>query len=292
MKIIIFLLSFISIVSKLNAQNNFEYNFLGREYIHYKGVQFKLNINEYFGLEYSFYSDIKDCQLSYNKNVKYPDPNMVGATLRDSLINKVYLVEKIIDLNGNDLFDKTINYSSINPILVLKDLHNGEIIFYKYNKDISIEFPFLTSKIIYPNNFFCSKIEKEIDEFTNEIKFSTPSLSDGEISPVSILKIISKGKTIYYLSLRTQGSTININKTGVIILFQDGTKWSKDAKIDADVGRNGFDYSAFITLNPNDLAIFSTKKIKKFRLYIYDQEISPRNAELFKYYVDCIKTIK
>jgi hypothetical protein len=292
MKIIIFLLSFVSIVSKLNAQNNFEYNFLGREYLHYKGVQFKLNVNEYFGLEYSFYSDIKECQLSYNKNVKYQDPNMVGATLKDSLVNKVYLVEKIIDYNGNELSDKTVNYSSTNPILVLKDLHNGEIIFYKYNKDISIEFPFLTSKIIYPNNFFCSKIEKEIDEFTNEIKFSTPTLSDGEISPVSILKIISKGKTIYYLSLRTQGSTININKTGVIILFQDGTKWSKDAKIEADAGRNGFDYSAFITLNPNDLAIFSSKKIKKFRLYIYDQEISPRNADLFKYYVDCIKTIK
>lgn len=292
MKIIIFLLSFVSIVSKLNAQTNFENNFLGKDYLLYKGVKFKLSENAYLGFDYTFYSDLKNCQTKYDNNVIYPDPSSINITIMDSLKNRIFNVENIIDASGNELIESFKIESNITPIFLLKDLSSGQLIYFKYNSEREIKFPFLTSKIIYPINYFCTKIEKEIDEFTNEIKFSTPSISDGEILPMSILKIISKGKTIYYLSLRTQGNTININKTGVIILFQDGTKWTKESKIDADAGRNGFDYSAFISLNPNDLAIFSTKKIKKFRLYIYDQEISPRNAELFKYYVDCIKTIK
>ncbi|SFI14112.1 SRPBCC family protein [Halpernia frigidisoli] len=174
----------------------------------------------------------------------------------------------------------------------MKDTASGQKIYYKYDKEYEHNFPFNTSKIKYPTDYFCSKIEKEKDEFTSELKFSSPLMSGRQISPMIIYKHINKGKSVYYLSLHTNGSTVNVNESGVIILFQDGTKWTRSSKIDVDAGSNGFDYSSFITLTSTDLLTFSTKKIKKFRLYIYDEDVDPSSAEKFKLYTECIKNSK
>ncbi len=107
-----------------------------------------------------------------------------------------------------------------------------------------------------------------------------------------IYKHINKGKSVYYLSLRTYGSTVNVNETGVIILFTDGTKWTRQSKIDVDAESSGFEYSAFITLALTDLTTFSTKKIKKFRLYIYDEVVNSSDADKFKLFVKCVKETK
>ena len=85
---------------------------------------------------------------------------------------------------------------------------------------------------------------------------------------------------------------MSVNKTGVIILFTDGTKWTRQSEIDVDAESDGFEYSAFIPLTQEDLITFSTKKIKKFRLYIYDEEIGSCDADRFKIFVKCIKGSK
>jgi hypothetical protein len=277
---------------KVQAQTTFEHNFLGDEFYLYKGVLLKLIDNPISGFGHTFYSDLKYCQSSYDNNVIYPDTKYNFNTVKDSLMNRIFLIENIVDKTGQEWNESSKTDYSAKPLFVLKDTLSGQKIYYKYDKEYEHNFPFNTSKITYPADYFCSKIEKEKDEFTNELKFSSPLMSGRQISPMTIYKHINKGKSVYYLSLRTNGSTVNVNESGVIILFQDGTKWTRASKIDVDAGSNGFDYSAFISLTPADLLTFTTKKIKKFRLYIYDEEVNSSDADRFKLFTECIKNAK
>jgi hypothetical protein len=277
---------------KVQAQTTFERNFLGDDFSLYKGVLLKLIDNPILGLGHTFYSDLKFCQSVYDNNVIYPDKKCNFNTVPDSLMNRIFLVESIVDKTGQEWNEASKTDFFAKPIFVLKDTLSGQKIYFKYDKEFEHNFPFNTSKINYPVDDLCSQIEKEKDEFTNELKFNSPLINGRQISPLTIYKYINKGKATYYLSLRTNGSTVNVNQTGVIILFQDGTKWARASKIDVDAGSNGFDYSTFITLTPTDLKTFGTKKIKKFRLYIYDEDVNSSDADKFKLYTECIKNAK
>lgn len=277
---------------KVQAQTTFEHNFLGDEFSLYKGVLIKLIDNPISGFGHTFYSDLKYCQSEFDNNVIYPDTKYNFNTVKDSLMNRIFLVENIVDKTGQVWNESSNTDYFAKPLFVLKDTVSGQRIYFKYDKKYEDSFPFNTSTINYPADYFCSKIEKEKDEFTNELRFSSPLMNGRQISPMTIYKYINKGKTVYYLSLRTNGSTVNVNKSGVIILFQDGTKWTRASKIDVEAGSNGFEYSAFITLTPTDLTTFLTKRIKKFRLYIYDEEVNSSDADRFKLYTECIKKAK
>lgn len=277
---------------KVNGQTTFEYNFLGEDFTLYKGTLLKLIDNPISGFRQAFYSDLKYCQSKYDNNVVYPDKKYNFVTVKDSLKNRVFLVEDIIDKTGKEWNEayKTDHFAE--PIFVLRDTLSEQKIYYKYDKEYEDNFPFNTSKINYPTDYFCSKIDKQIDDFTNEVKLNSPLMSSRQLSPMIIYKHINNGKIVYYLSLSTYGSTVNVNENGVIILFQDGTKWTRASKINVEADSKGFEYSAFITLTPADLVTFSTKKIKKFRLYIYDKEVNSSDAEKFRLYAQCIKTAK
>ena len=59
-------------------------------------------------------------------------------------------------------------------------------------------------------------------------------------------------------------------------------------KVDVEAESSNFEYRAFITLTPNDLILLKSKKIAKFRLYIYDNSIDEYFAEKFINYVKCV----
>ena len=83
------------------------------------------------------------------------------------------------------------------------------------------------------------------------------------------IKVIIGSKVRYYLSLDTKGSTLNYGIKGVYVLFTDKSKWNRlNEKIDVTYD-DGYTYSSFIELFPNDLKLFQTKTISKFRLFIY-----------------------
>ena len=289
------LLLFILITTFLKgqAQTTFEHNFLGKDFFLYKGALFKLTDDPISELNFTFYSDLKYCQSPFDENVIYPlKNNIMVCTVKDSIMNRIFFVESIVDKTGQEWNETSeTDYFSM-PLFVLKDTLTGQKIYYKYDKKHEGSFPFNTSKINYPVNYFCEKIEKEKDEFTGELKFNSPIMNGIKISPIIIYKYINKGKAVYYLSLMTYGNTFNINKTGVIILFKDGTKWTRASEIDVDTESYGFKYSAFISLTTADLTIFSTKKIKKFRLYIYDEEVNSSDSDKFKLFTKCIKDTK
>ncbi|HEY1192616.1 hypothetical protein [Flavobacterium sp.] len=271
-----------------NAQK-FEDNYLGKDYLLYKGASFKLKDDaSVYGFSHAFYSDLKYCQSSYDKNVIYPSKEFYFNTAKDSLLNRVFIVQNIVDKNGNTLDNSLYE----KPIFVLKDSLSKQIIFYKYNVKSEHDFCFNTSKITYDESVFCAKLEREVDDFTDEIKISSPLMISGSLSPIMIYKYLKKGKPpLYYLSLKTSGSTLTVNGKGVIVLFDDGTKWLKPQnKVDIDATSNGYMYSSFIPLSTTDLATFTTKKIKKIRLYIYDGSVVPSDADKFTLFVKCLKT--
>jgi hypothetical protein len=120
------------------------------------------------------------------------------------------------------------------------------------------------------------EIQREDDEFENTITFYTNLLK-----PISLTKVIRGSKVNYYLSLSTNGSTLNYGIKGVYVLFTDKSKWNKlNEKVDVKYD-DGYIYSSFIELLPNDLKLFQTKTISKFKLYIYDEIIEIEDAEKF-----------
>ncbi len=271
--------------STLTAQT-FNENFLGDDFIQYKAAFFKLKDNAILGFSHTFYGDLKYCQKSYDNNVIYPETKYKFNTVKDSLLNRIFLVEDIIGKDGNTFtggsyFDK--------PIFLLRDTTTKQAIYYLYDKQYENNFPFLVSQITIDINTLCSKIERRTDDFTNEVTINNPIIEGRKISSMILYKTIKSGKVFYFLSLETYGSTVNVGETGLIILFDDGTKMSKPTiKIDVDTDEKGFKYSAYIPLTETELKSLTKKKIKKFRLYIYDEEVSPGFAEKFTYYVKCI----
>jgi len=134
-------------------------------------------------------------------------------------------------------------------------------------------------------------IKREVDQFTNEITISSPLLKS-----IYFEKVINNTKTSFYLWLRAFGLT-HTNGEGVIIIFDDGTKWSKPTqKINVTTGPpndwNAYEYSAFISLTSNDLKILSTKKISQYRLYIFDNALGSKSSEEYMLYIKTIMTMK
>lgn len=136
----------------------------------------------------------------------------------------------------------------------------------------------------------CKKIERRVDEFTGKITINSPLSLGMRLNPLIIYKFIdeSNKQGLYALSLRAYGSTLSLGKKEIIVLFEDGTKWQRDAELDAEPSSSGYEYSVFIPLQQEDLTTFSTKKISKYRLYIYDTEIATKNGEKFRVDVECV----
>lgn len=138
----------------------------------------------------------------------------------------------------------------------------------------------------------CETLEKKVDDFSNKITISTPLLNGSEVLRLGMVKTILKGKITYYLSLTCSGITPVVGAKGVFVIFSDGTKWSRPNKVDVSASERGYEYFAFVALTPADVAIFSNKVIRKYKLDIFDRECSSNEAENFRDQSICLKTAK
>lgn len=267
------------------CQNYNEYYF-GEDVYLYKNALIKIDPNSTASLNYCFYGSLKDCQTSFNDNVLYPEKEFKFVTSKTKLEGRIFSVDKIIDNQGNDLTGRASRMNA--PILVIKDTTTKEIIYFKYDvkyASTSFGFPFLTN-VTLSKEYFCNKLESKKDDFTGEVKIQNPYSST---TKEYIYKMINKSDTIYYLSLKAYGSTATVDGKGVIILFDDGSKLEKpDEKIDVKVGQKDYDYSCFIRLTKEDIQLLRKNKISKYRLYIYDTNVSSFSAESLVNYTNCI----
>jgi len=129
--------------------------------------------------------------------------------------------------------------------------------------------------------------DKHTDDFTGEIIIKSPAVYNMQIE-----KFINKTKTSYFLILKATSSECFVNKTAVNLIFTDSSKWNKTAKITSDIVGGEFEYTALILLNDNDLQLFSTKKIWKYRLYVLDRKVNNGEAANFMGFVKCIMETK
>lgn len=137
---------------------------------------------------------------------------------------------------------------------------------------------------------WCSIIERNVDDFTNEVKISTPYY----MNPMIIKYIYPNGSIKYYLSLSLDDSYCTAGGTGLIILFKDGTKFSRpNVKVDMDYySGDKFTYSVFTPITQSEVKIFSQKEMSKFKMYIFERNFSDREIEAFKEFANCILIMK
>lgn len=268
---------------------SFQPNFLGADYLRYKGVFLKVDPKA-SGLSHMFYKDLKDSSTPYSSAVLYPQVKYTFNTIGDSLANRVFVVENIVGEDGN-AFEGNASLPD-NPIFILKDTANNKTIYYRYDVKFEHRFPFITSKIQFDKKQLCSEIDRSVDDFTGAVTLSSPLSNGFKLTQLSIQKKVTKAVTRYYLSLRAYGSSAVVDGKGVIILFTDGSKLSKTVDIDVEVDKDQYEYTAFIPVTQADLLVLSTKKIKKYRLYIFDEEVSASEADKFRLFTKCVMESK
>jgi len=264
----------------INAQT-FSPNFLGDDFLLYKGVKLKLKEDSIAGFPFSFYSDLKYCNSNAEYNVIYRDPKYPKITVRDSLLNRIFIVEDIVNRDGiastgTSILDK--------PIFILKDLKTNQKIYYKYDND----FPFLTTPIAINKNAMCSRITKSVNNINGNIIYNSPVTNNNQPSFAVIEKYKTNLTIEYYLSLQTIDGKGKSEGSGVIIYFTDGTKLLKQAVINAAPKKDHFVYSVYFSLSEKELDELRTKNIKKFTLHVYEKEVNPVDSDKFKAYVNCI----
>lgn len=280
--IILFFFTFTNCFSQSFKKDHFGYS-----YYKYKNSILKIDSISYkHAFIESFYLSLSGATKSIVDSIVYPEGEYGIFTSRDSLIGRIF---RVIDING---FDP--------PILILKDTLSSQLIYFRYDKDNEYSFPFLIYdstkvKSIGSTNS-CDLIDREVDDFTKEIRMNTPmfikSFGQYDALPFIVFKTIKGTRIIYDLRLEAKGSTLNVNTVGVIILFRDGTRISKPSmKIDTKYNK-GYEYTAFFQLTESELDVLSTKEISKFRLYIYDREITDIQSRNFIEYLRCLRVRK
>ena len=122
-----------------------------------------------------------------------------------------------------------------------------------------------------------SQITMEKDKFDGTTTWRSPFYGKGLAATtrkrVSFTRTLDKEEKInYYLSLTTYGLTLNYNKEGFILLFEDGSRLEKPkAKVDVKSSEGSYwEYSVFVSLTEDELDMFANKKVDSFKIYIYE----------------------
>lgn len=270
---------FISIIS---FGQSFEKNYLGRDFRDYQGAKFKFEEETYVSkLRNSFYLDIEEAKEYMGQSSLFTNDDK--EVQLQQLKKIVFTVMAFYNQSGETLADGVFD---LRPILQLEG-NDLNTYYFAYDARKEMYFPFLVSLNIEGIDF-CSKINQKKDDLTGKTAWSSPTNKNDIYGP-SVLLIENDGKKDIYLSLSTIGSTLNVKEKGVIILFEDGTKIERpNAQIETDVAKNNdWRYSTFLTLSEEELDIISTKRMTKFRLYIYDGNVN--GSEQFMNFSRCIK---
>ena len=119
---------------------------------------------------------------------------------------------------------------------------------------------------------FSQSVKVTKDDFTGATEYRVGVY----YSPVLLYG--SSDKDEIYLSLHSYSWSLYYGD-GVKILFDDGSvlEYPK-AKVDVTATQNSFSYSAYIEIDPKLKEKLLNNKIKKYKLYIFDNELTNRQA--------------
>lgn len=286
---------FCNLANAQESQNSIKYQ--SGNIGNYVGTNLVVKTEERYNLINKVFSSQEDLK---NKKVSFPDKH--GITKRDSLIGKVFYVngafidrgERVEKVKGG-LFD--IYY------LEVFDKVSDKKYYIKYFYDNSLSFPFYaypTIEVISKHgvdyaNIYRNALEYYQDDFTGEKTISSPSNLDiennknfySETSPLRLMKSKLKNGVIkYYLLMYAHDFDLTVSEKGAWVLFSDGSKLSKPmAKIGVNSGYGRhFTYSCKIPITLSEFNLFKSKKVKKTRLYIHEEDMSSVNSTLLPLY--------
>lgn len=215
-----------------------------------------------FGYEYFYTSE------EMNRTDRYKSPNGYSGSNYADVAGKKFL------LTDFKKVDKTLG----DYILFLKD-EEGNSVYFLYDSKIATRFPFQAAEpIVFPEEFYCSKIDVKKDKFTDKTTKYSPLLE-----PVSFVK-----ENGYFISLEAYGAIAVVNGTGLILLLSNGQKINKKVKIDVEVDSSGqFRYTAFTQLTQADISLLTKYTIDDFKLHIFENK-QLLNGEAYKQYLKCL----
>jgi hypothetical protein len=140
----------------------------------------------------------------------------------------------------------------------------------------------------------CENLTRTYDEFEKETTFFTPESSfNNGVPNCSLMKVVSKKGTFYYLSLYSPGYTFNVGERGCKIILNNGQLLTYPSeKVDVEYKDGRYTYSCFIALTSDKVQLLKKTGINKWKLYIYENELTQEQSELFRNYVNCILSKK
>lgn len=260
------------VLSSMMSYGQFTKSYLGERYKLYEDRLVKIEVDGFY------HSDVSPKFWSKVPENIFEDKNKINKSDIVNFRDNTFKVDSIFNFDGIGIGHK---------LFKLTNTKTNNIIYYNYSVYSKSDNCLLMERT---ENDYISDIEKEVDDFTGEIRFTTPRPNQVGIShnPLgTIVKHIDKKGVSYYLSLDINSPGI-FRGNGAYILFTDGTKWSRpNEKIDVNYDK-GYVNSAFIKITESDLQIFKTKTIKKCRLYIVDKEVDLVDANEFKVYSSLI----
>lgn len=275
---IIFSFTFLTVLSQSFPENNPE--LLINKIVKPKEISESLQKYAYK----NFYVEFDIEKKQFTKDDKNNKPFATGPSYSvisdySKLVGKEFKVVEFYEIVSK--------YSSSRKVYAV-ELENAEIgtIFYKYDPTYENSFELeVVGGLEYPEDFFCSKINSKKDKFEDKETFFTPTENG-----INFMKTVEKGKSSIYLMVKVNGSTLNVSKKGLYILFDDGTKFTKqETSIDTNVSsESGYIYSAFIELTQADIKLLTEKNITDTRVFIYDGTVDKDSAKKIIEYLKCL----
>jgi len=139
----------------------------------------------------------------------------------------------------------------------------------------------------------CSQIEKKVDEFGEETQYRPSGIHNAKL-----LCYQKENRSTYYLSLTTTGSTLNTNEKGAYLILANGEKIMKpDEEIDVEYnfahiyGSKDYEYSAFFRLTKEEFDKLTAQPVRKFKLYIYEQDLKEEQQNEQIILANCLKNM-
>lgn len=196
----------------------------------------------------------------------------------DDLANIKFTVSEIDDLSDGKIL-----------MTLLGDA--GQTRYFLYHQNMSNWFPFIVQDINYNSPTICSKITVSKDNFTKAEKYTIPYKRK---RGYDLYVTVEKDKPAkIFIHLSASGSTVNVGQNEVKLLLEDEKVLTKKSigPIDVDTEEYGYNYSAVVEISETEAHILSRKKLKEFRLFVYDGSITEHDSEMFRRYMKCILEI-
>lgn len=219
-----------------------------------------------------FYTEMnEDHDINILKGFSPPE----GKSKYETLVGKEFKVVEIYEIKGK---------SGVRYTLVLSNEELGTL-YYSYSPEYesSYELEF-KSEVILPPGFYCKNITTDIVS-KSEIWYNAPP-EDG----IFLSKVMKSGKPVYYVMVAILGASASVNKKGLVLTLEGGTKISKPTvSIDVEVTEHAdYRYTAMVAITAAEMKMIGQHPITASKLYIYDNTVLD-GAKLSEY-AKCLLT--